>query len=379
MIKELIKSIIKKWGWHFFWIFRIQEKKIIVSSFKGNRYSDNPKYIVEELLKRKKGYTIYWELRDMKDADSLPENVIPIKYESIKSLYHYATAKFWIDNARKNAYMKKRKGQFYIQTWHGGFALKKVEKDAEDTLPGYYIKSAKKDSELADLFIADSEFSAQIFHNSYWYDGSIMMSGLPRNDILLEASDERKSEIRKRLNISEHEHLILYAPTFRKIYNSAVYDINFQKCIDVVQKRFGGEWKIGVRFHPGMRKNAKDLGVPSENVYDFSEYDDIQELYLISDILITDYSSVMFDYMYMKRPCIIYAKDIEDYKKDRGFYVELEELPFQIVTNIDEFCEYINHYVEDDYEKNLDTFLNKYQFIQSGNASKEIVDWMESK
>lgn len=379
MISNFLMSLVKKWGWHVFWLLKIQENKVVVTSFKGNRYSDNPKYIVEELLRRNKNYKIYWELRDMEDASSLPEQVIPLKYESFKSLFHFATAKVWIDNARKMAYMQKRKGQFYIQTWHGGFALKKVEKDAEDSLPPYYIKSAKKDSELADLFIADSEFGASVFRKAFWYDGEIMMSGLPRNDVVLEKSEEKIKEIRQKLSLAENEKIILYAPTFRKEYNPEVYNINFDKCIELMQKKFGGTWKIGVKLHPGMRENAKDLGVPSEKVYDFSAYDDIQELYLISDVLITDYSSVMFDYMYTKRLCIIFAKDIEDYKKDRGFYVELEQLPFEIVTTTKELEEYLEQYSEDLYETNLNAFLDEYGFIREGNASKQIVDWIESQ
>ena len=379
MIRNILMSIVKKWGWHFFWLFKIQNNKIVVTSFKGNRYSDNPKYIVEELLKSDSKYKIYWELRNLDDADSLPANVIPLKYESFMSLYHFATAKIWIDNARKNAYMKKRIGQKYIQTWHGGFALKKVEKDAENTLPEYYIKSAKQDSKLADLFIADSKFGAEIFRKAYWYDGEIMMSGLPRNDIVLNETKEKKEEIRKKLNISKEEKIILYAPTFRKIYNPEVYKIDFNKCIEIMENRFGGLWKIGVKLHPGMRKNAADLELPPGKVYDFSDYDDIQELYLVSDVLITDYSSVMFDYMYTKRLCIIYAKDIEDYKKDRGFYVELEELPFEIVTNIEEFDIYISNYSEKEYNNKLDNFIKKYGFIQDGNASKKVVKWIESK
>ena len=153
---RVVKEKIVAFVFYIMRIFPIKKDKIVVSSYLGQGYGDNGKYIVEQLLKQEKHYDIVWLLRDSNNG--FPEGVRSVRYLSIRSVYEQATAKVWIDNRRKPDYVRKRKGQFYLATWHGGLALKRIEKDAPEALPSHHIKAAKRDSRMVDLFLSNSSW-----------------------------------------------------------------------------------------------------------------------------------------------------------------------------------------------------------------------------
>lgn len=375
--KYLYDNIINRAYWIICSTKPIDNKKIVICSYYGRGFSDNAKYIVMEILRRKLDYNIVWLVSNVEDNNDFPREIKLVKYGTFKAIKELATAKVWLDNSRKNYYTRKRKNQLYIQTWHGGIALKKIEKDAEDALNKSYVKFAKKDSENADLFISNSKFNTNMYKNSFWYSGEILECGVPRNDMLFNNIDETIEKVKSFFNIDKHKKIVMYAPTFRKDYNLEVYKFNYEKCIQEFNKRFSDEHVMLIRLHPNVFHKSTELDFNSSNVLNASFYPDMQELLAVSDILITDYSSSMFDFMLTKKPCFIYANDIKNYKDDRGFYFELNNLPFIISESTDEMINNIKEFNDKEYKNRVEKFLKEQGCVDDGSSSSKIVDWIE--
>lgn len=375
--KWLYDNIINRICWIIFSMFPIKNNKIVVCNYYGRGFSDNAKYIAIEAIDRKLNYDIVWLVKNLNNNE-FPDKIRLVKYKSFKAIYELSTAKVWIDNSRKNYYTIKRKEQIYIQTWHGGIALKKIEKDAEDALLNRYVNFAKKDSRNADLFISNSRFSTNMYKRAFWYDGEILESGVPRNDLLFNNVDDTKHKVKLFFNLGNNKKIIMYAPTFRKDNNLEVYKFDYEKCIEKFNKKFSEDYVMLIRLHPNVFIKSTQLEFNSYNVFNASFYPDMQELLVAADILITDYSSSMFDFMLTKKPCFIYASDIKDYCDDRGFYFELDKLPFIVSKSMDEMVKNIDMFDSDVYFKELDKFLKEQGCIDNGTASKQVVDWIEN-
>ena len=337
-IELILKSIIYRTGilslpFYIFRLFPINKNKIICSNFYGKGYGDSQRYIIDELLKRNnKKYDIVWVVQN-ENITGFPKEVRTVKINSLKYIYELVTAKVWIFNTRKNIIVKKRKNQFYIQTWHGGIALKKIEKDAIDKLDKNYINQAKEDSKDIDLLVSNGKFCTDMYKRAFWYDKEIIECGLPRNDILVNGDRQKiKKIVKDFFGIKDNENIILYAPTFRNEYINNPYDIDFNNVIKVLKQITNEDWKVLIRLHPGQ-KNPEKYVKFSENIINAFKYKDIQELILSSNILITDYSSTMFEAMIANIIVVLYANDIDNYRNERGMYFEFEELPFKLTRN----------------------------------------------
>lgn len=370
-------NTINRLFWYMFSIKPIQDNKIVISSYFGRGFSDNAKYIVEELLKRDKKYDLVWLVSNLEKNEDFPKEVRLVKHKSVRAIYEYVTAKLWIDNSRKNHYIRKRKSQIYIQTWHGGIALKKIEKDAEDSLPKNYVRFAKTDSKNADLFISNSTFNTKMYKDAFWYDGEILECGVPRNDLLFNEAGEITKKIKKSFNIDCNKKIVMYAPTFRKDYNIDVYKFDYEACIKEFEKAFQQEFVMLIRLHPNVFTKSKELNFSSKNIINASFYPDMQELLAASDILITDYSSSMFDFMLTRKPCFIYANDINQYINDRGFYFDINKLPPIISTSTEEFISNIRAFDSKKYLDEVGRFIEKQGCIDNGTASVKVADWIE--
>jgi len=365
-MKDLVKRVI----YTFFSVFPIKKNKIICNNFYSKGYGDNPKYIVNELLKHKEKYEIYW-ICQSKYNDTLPNGVIPVN-SAFKYLYHFATAKVWISNVRLPLYLSKRKRQYYIQTWHGALGFKKIEEDAMQSLSKNYIKSAKKDTKQIDLFISNSKFLSNIYRTAFWYkNNEILEVGIPRNDILKKNDIKLQKALKERLNVSGY-NILLYAPTFRVVNSKKIYDIDPEKLVNLLEKITNSKWKILVKLHPNI-DNPDEYFNFSDNVVNVSYYSDINELFFITDILITDYSSCAFDYMTLNKPVFIYANDLESYIKERDFYINFKEVPFPIALNKKELAKNIENNINKDFSSLYKDFIKHYGVNETGNSSKEIV------
>ena len=347
----------------------VDKNKIVVSNFSGKGYGDNPKYIVEALLKRKADIRIIWILRNIEDKESLPKGVEYCLEKSFMSSYHLRTAKFWIDNCRKS-FRYKRKNQFYLQTWHG-FALKRIENDVQSNLSNGYVKEAIRDSKHIDLIVSCSSFMSKIYKKSFWYDGKVVELGAPRNDILIKNDIAVSQKVRDYFRISDKTRIVLYAPTFRADKMVDSYTIDYESLKIACQERFKKDFIIFVRLHPSI-SNA-DLGIEFDgcNILNVSLYQDMQELLCAVDIVVTDYSSLMFDFALTKKPCFLFATDIDSYKQDRNFYFEVSELPFSMAKSNEELRNNIIYFNNDIYVEKLETFFEKTGMVLSGNASEK--------
>lgn len=373
---NLFSKVLRNLLWQILSFLPKDQNKAVCQSYYGRGYSDSPKALAEEL--RARGWKVYWTVKGREEAASLPPDVTPLKLDSPRAIYHLCTAGVWVDNARKWAYTQKRGKTCYVQTWHG-FPLKRIEGDAENALPPDYIRAAKKDSQMADLFLSDSRFLTEIYRRAFWYQGKVLECGFPRNDILAGNHPELGEKARKALGVPPGKKLLLYAPTFRKDMELSAYDVDYRRCVDALSRRFGGEWLILARLHPNIAEKARELGLDPAFVRNASEYPDIQELYLASDALLTDYSSVMFDFLQTGRPCFLYVNDLQAYRDDRNFTFDIGRLPFALAETNEQLERAILEFEAESYLHRVEVFRQEFGIRTDGSASEQIADWLESK
>lgn len=360
-------------------LFPIKNKIIFISS-NGKYYNDNPKMLFEHIKLLRSDLKCIWL---MNDTAQKIDGAIVVKKRSLKALYHIATAKIWINDSRMGPWTVKRKGQYYVQTWHGDIALKKIEKDAQDKLPAKWVAHGKRDSKMIDLFITGSKHMADMVNETFWYDGEVLNIGMPRSDIFFYSEDKLK-KIKKRVmeyyKLDENRKICLYAPTFRQnkgeetdFHKSLDVYLTKEDCsniISVLRKRFGGEWSMIVRLHPSISDKISYI-LSGANLINGNEYDDINELIIACDVMISDYSSCMFDAMINCKPVFLYTADVNDYLNDRGCYFKLEELPFPYFTNVNDMKKAITEYDENTYLKKIETFESRIGMIHNPFASEE--------
>lgn len=379
-INIFIYGILRDIAVKVFSIMPLKKNKIIFDNFAGKGYADNPKYIANELLNRKLNLDLVWLLNDMEQI--LPVGIRKVKYNSIKSLYEYATAKVIVDNIRNSHLMKKRNGQIYLQTWHGSKPLKYIEKDAENNLSVKYIEEAKYDGSISDAIIADSKLQEDIFKRAFWLapQVEILKFGIPRNDLLFKESQSNqiREKIKKYFNFKDDVYVVLYAPTFRDNNSTKNYIDNFDEIIDAFERRMQKECKVLVRLHPNVKNSIEKMEF-NEKIINATEYPDTQELAIFADCVISDYSSIIFDFLLLRKMVILYANDLEEYKKMRGLSDEYFNLPFYRADKLNAISEYILNYSEEDYIREIEKYVEKYPDYDDGNATVNIVNWILSK
>lgn len=356
-------------------IFPIKKNKIVIDNYAGKGFGDNGKYIALELLKRRKKYDIVWLVRD-KAENQFPEGIREVPYASLESIYEQATAKIWIDNLRKPTYVRKRKGQYYIMTWHGGIGPKKIEKEAEDTLQESYIQRAKNDSKMTNLMLAESDYTYCKYRNYFWYDGEIMKFGSPRQDILFHCNNDLKKYIFQKMGIKDDCHIFLYAPTFRNDMTEddlKIYQLNWERLLETLEEKFKNKWIGFIRLHPNVAKLDQHHNLATNNrVFDVTSYPDMQELLCISDIVLTDYSSCIYDFALTLRPGFILARDFADYKKERDLCFDISQAPFPIATSEEALMKLIKNFNLIDYQKKVHKFYDDFFGLYSGGHAAEI-------
>lgn len=348
----------------------IQQKKIILWSDDFKTFGCSPKYIALYLAEQFPGkYDIVWVLdREKPIPADLPAGIRVVRYFSMEYLKEIATAKVVVCNHRTNDYhfFRKRPGQYYIQTWHSSLRLKKVEGDVPQ-LPDSYIQAAKRDSEKIDLLLSGCRFSSDIFRRAFWYNGELLEKGTPRCDGFFGDAAAVKEKVYAHFGIPAGKKLALYAPTFRDDKTASLY--GFQP--DKLQKSLGDDWCIGCRLHPNL--NAE---IPESVAIPMSKYPDMQELLRACDLLITDYSSSMFDMAVAGKKCALYVPDLETYlANERGLYFDLMELPFPKATDMDALCEAVQDFAG--YDASCAEFLDKIGNFEQGSAAQDVAKWIE--
>lgn len=358
---------------------KLEENMVIFESFFGRNYSDSPRYIFEYLNEHYPGkYKYIWILNK---KEKLPYPAKRIKRFTFRYFYYMGKAKYFVLNGRQPRYFIKREGSVFLETWHGT-PLKKLVFDMDEVTSAapLYKKHVYIQSRSWDYLVAPNKFCSETFRRCFMYDGNMLETGYPRNDILhLEDKSALSAEIKGELGIPEGKKVILYAPTWRddEFYGSGQYKFTLKLDLKKMQKELGDEYVVLLRTHYFI---VDSLDLTSFNGFAFnaSKYDDIARLYLISDILITDYSSVFFDYANLKRPMLFFTYDLEKYRGVlRGFYIDVEEeLPGPMLFTTEEIIDAIKNLpqIEADYKEKYDVFYEKYCGWEDGNSSKKIVE-----
>lgn len=365
-------NFISKWQ-------KINEKKIVFVSYYGAGYGDNPKAIADYIIENNLNFELVWLLDTNKnDGLDMPKEVKKVKYGSIRSLYELSTAKVWVDNCRKQYFPKKKKGQIYIQTWHGSLALKKIEADAP-SLPIQYVNMAKNDSSVIDVILSGCEFKTNVYKNSFWYSGEVLNIGTPRADVFFNEEKvlQNKKKVLDFYNLEDDAKILMYAPTFRQSHNLDIYKLDYSKLESVLVHKFGEKWKIIVRLHPNIAHLADELQLPN-TVLNVTSYKDMQELLCASDIVVTDYSGLMFDFYIMNRPLFLFCTDLEEYtSKDRELYFDFKELPFDLAKSNGELCDRIKEFDYQKYLSNVEIFRKKIGFCEKGTSCIDLFNWIK--
>ena len=346
----------------------IKKNRIVFSSYYGRGYSDSPKAICEVLRQSGEDLELLWLCQDETAAKTLPEGVRAVPTRGLKKIRALASAKVWVDNCRKYENLK-RKGQFYFQTWHG-FALKKIEQDAEAGLEPRYLRACKTDSAQCDAFFTGSGFMEKLYRSSFWYQGPVLRTGTPRNDVFYQDHTALHAKVCKTLGLPEDRKLALYAPTFRADHSVDAYRIDPELVRRKAAENLKGEWTLLIRLHSNVAEQSKGLfAYDGDTLADATAYPDMQELLCAADLLITDYSSSMFDYALTGKPIVRFATDVEAYQKDRDFYFPLEELPFPLARSNQELGEILTELQPLWTSPAWAEFARENEFCEDGQAS----------
>lgn len=363
----------------YFFIFniKINKNKILFLTFQGN-FNCNPKAIANEIIRKKLPCDLVWAVRkeNLNELKQYPKELRLVKRNSLKFYKEAASAKIIVDNANNFKYLKlkKRKGQYLLQPWHGSMGFKKL--DSTSVKNNNWVKKALLLDKITDYCIVNSDFEIEVFQKSYWPNTPMLKYGHPRNDVLFNLNNEFEeygNKVRKIYKIGKNTKIALYAPTFRDDCDFNSYNLNYNLLLKALEKRFGGNWCILVRFHFKL-KYAKIPKQYLEKVINVTDYPDIQELMCASDIGITDYSSWLCDFMLTYRPGFLFTLDIEKYINERGFYYPLEISPFPVSKTNEELYQNILKFDEKKYKKNVTDFLKKMGSCEKGKASEKVID-----
>jgi CDP-glycerol glycerophosphotransferase len=386
MIKKFTHLILIKIYYIFIKLLPINGRVIVLESNHGRNYSDNPKYIYEEFVRRglDKKYKFVWILED--PNIEIVGRHRKVKRFGLKCFYYLAVAQSWIFNCREPEFLVKREGCTYFQTWHGT-PLKKLALDmtvlnmgGESDLEAYK-EQFHKSTRSWDFLISQNQYSTEKFKKAFAFEKEIWEIGYPRNDILIKGNNkEYIHQLKLKLGIPNDKKVILYAPTWRddEYHDYEWYKFNTHMDLDYLKQHLQDEYVLIIKMHY-LIMDKLDVEAYKGFVYVYTPEQDINELYLVSDMLITDYSSVMFDYSLLKRPMIFFTYDLEQYKNNiRGFYFDLfEDAPGPAVTDNAELLESIrriDYEFSHKYKASFERFYKKFNHKDDGNSSKRAVD-----
>lgn len=353
-----------------FSIFPLEKNKVFFKAYHGLRYTCNPKAISEKLHEIAPEMKIVWSFNHPEQIDDLPPYVLRVKKNSIQEFFHLFTAKFWVMNAGCMI-PKKRKGQFFLDTWHGDRAFKRVDisSDGSSALADAYKN--------ADIVLSGSDYGDRVIRDAMDYSGEILRCGSPRNDLFFVENKKLISDVKKRLSLNLDANILMFAPTFRG-KGEGVESLHFSQLLDALEKRDGKPWRCLIRQH--YKVLLQEKWSEDSRIQDVSTYSEMQELLLISDVVISDYSSLVGDFALLSRPIVLYVPDLEAYKSGKGLYFDLEKSPYILAKNETELFNKIVGFNFKDAAKNCKEILNFYgNVVEKGNASEQAVKWILEK
>lgn len=370
-VKHLSRNILMR----IFAIRRANKKSAFFISFSGKQYSDSPKAISEYLHRLDPSIEIVWMV-DPLARKGMPRYIKCVAPSSIDAIKEQARSVVWVSNTTIASGTFKPKGTYYIQTWHGDRGFKLCGYDAAKVMKTNYSKSKKLfvENELCDLYLVGSQFGEKVGRSALGYNGEFLKTGIPRNDILIDYQNQSEGIKRIKKNIGiEGKKILLYAPTFRdKNRSDQIADVNLSDCLDVLSQT-GEDWVCLLRGHSAT-KHLKTMN-DDERVLDVSDYPDMADLLLISDMEITDYSSSISDFILTARPSILAQFDRNKFEEEnRTLYFNPDDSGYPVAHSQQELTNILKHIDEIDFKDVREKVNEFYGTYETGKATEEVCD-----
>lgn len=362
---------------------------IIFESFGGRQISDSPLALYDYIKNNYQKIDVIWSVEKSMVSYCKKNDINYVLRNTVKWAESLTKAQVWVSNARFPNYVRKQKHTFYVQTWHGT-PLKKLGLDIDNVLmPGTttkkYHKNFVAEANKWDVLVSPNQYSSSIFRRAFGFKNVLLNTGYPRTDKLVSSTNDQIMKMKMDMGIPLSKKVVLYAPTYRDDSYISKGKYAFELPFDVkkMQETLGDEYVLVLRMHYLI---SSDLNVAQygDFVIDQSNYHDISDLYLVADLMITDYSSVFFDYAYLKKPVLFYPYDFEKYKDElRGFYLDYEtELPGEIAYTEKELLNALSAYKEDSsaiVDDRMVAFYDEFCPFDKGDATKKIGDHIIGK
>ena len=350
----------------------VDPNKVVFMCFRGRSYEDNPRCISERLHELRPKTEIVWlfkgnAIREMRGQ--VPDYVRAVSISSRRSWQELATARVWVDNFTKDNLLRgfPKDRQFYMQTWHGDRAIKKI---CYDAFPGEY-----RLEEECSVVLTGSEFGQRMYRTAFNYHGAYLNEGSPRNDLLVRRDPADIARVREKLGIPAGVKLLFYAPTYREttdtIPEHARMDLN--RTLRLLEEG-GDKWMCLYRAH--YLAGGVGLDAVKDRLIDMTRYDSMSELLLISDMLLTDYSSCAMDYCLLDRPVFMYMADFEEYLASRPCYYDPHDTPLKIAHNQEELEALIRAATPESAAENCKAIRDYYGFNETGRATDAACQWI---
>ena len=372
-IKNMIRNEIKLTQHTF---NRDETPLVFFESFHGKSYSGQPKYIYEKMLELgyDKHFDFAWSYKGNLD---IPGNPIITMRESKQYAYLLRTSSYWITNV-SFPILKEDKDIVYLQTTHGT-PYKKMGSDIDSSSENVNKGRVLIESGTWNYLLSPNDYSKDIFKRAFKYDGRIINKGYPANDIFYRDMEDKKKQLMDDLNIPQDKKIILYAPTYRDYDVDERKNHQFNLLLDFkkLKEELSDEYVLIVRLHYILSRSLNLSDEFKDFIIDLSQYDDIADLYLISDMLITDYSSVFFDFAHSKKPMLFFVPDFDKYSSFRGLYPEVKEnLPGPEIYTNEELIDSVKNIeeVKKEYADKYEAFYNKFCSLGHGDAAEEVIE-----
>lgn len=372
---RLISKILMRIVLLVFWFFPIDKKKVVILNSVNYKYSDSPKCIAEYLKKHcSESIDLIYVVKN-KDGLCM-DGIRFINFKTLEYYFNVCTSKVFVTNNGGISYIPFRKNQFVINTWHGGGAYKPIGVSLNDNL--FYKFDLELTSKSTDVFLSSCEkFTDEVSQALLIEKSKFWEIGLPRNDVMIDNDGTEAYRIRKKLGVQDGTKVVLYAPTFRRNDVSvgqnleSDFEIDSKMTLRALEEKWPGKWIMAHRTHPGIKKRKV---YQSENVVDWSDYPEMQDLLLVADVLITDYSSSSWDFMLTKKPIFIYAPDLEEYNRKCRLYTPVSEWPYPIATNMEELSNAIDEFDYSEYLGKCERHCCQLGIKESGKATQLLGD-----
>ena len=352
----------------------VKKNRVMFESFHGRQFSCNPKAIYEYLKQTQSDLEFVWVFVNPEKFRFLENsNTKVCKYRSLKHAYYSITSHVLVFNTKRSSDLVDRSGQMRLETWHGGGCYKKIGSKIEG-VSKFYIWKVRQISKRITHFIASSKyFAEEVVKKQYLYDGEILSFGMPRNDRMIRYTEPQIQEIalkiRKKLGIDKNAFVVLYAPTFRdSSFSEECEQLDLENLRNAVEQRFCKRPLILFRGH--HETNGKG-GNEDSNV---SDYPDMQDILLISDVLLTDYSSSIWDFSFTNKPVFLYTPDLKEYQKKRGFCEDIYTWGFPVSETNKELVDQIVSFDEEQFHRNMNLHHAHLGSYESGNATRMACD-----